>query len=121
MGFPLDLWPAWLLPDDQAGDPYQWAVVASGHVMLGAIVFSAAAWLIGHRAAAYTVITGYLAIEAVQLFLLGGTLTDGLTDAFFVIGGMVMGDEAMRKQPDGFMAMLVFMALGIFVGVVIRL
>lgn len=119
-GFPLNLWPTWLLPDDQPADWYQWVLVAAGHSMLGLIAFSLSGRAWGRSAAWALCMIVYVSIEVLQL-LLGGTVTDGLTDALFVVGGMALADEATKREPYGFLAVTVMMAFATALGVGLRL
>lgn len=119
MESPLNLLPGWLAPDDQPGDWYQWAVVASGHLALGLGAYTLV-WRIAGPLVAWGLCLGlYLVIEALQLAV-GGGLLDGLTDALFVTGGMMAASEALKREPYGFAVVIAFMALAGLAGVAIR-
>jgi hypothetical protein len=115
------IWPSWLYPDAQPGDPYGWVVVACGHVMLGAIFYGLVRTVITRKHARLLAVSAYLAIEAVQYFLLGGDLVDGITDAVFVLGGMALADEALLKEPYGFSLMLVGISIALAMGALLRI
>lgn len=113
------LLPAWLMPDAQPGDWYQWAVVASGHLALGLGAYTLV-WRIAGPLVAWGLCLGcYLLIEALQLAI-GGGLLDGLTDALFVVGGMMAASEALKREPYGFVIVVAAMTLAGLTGVAIR-
>lgn len=114
------LLPEWLMPDAQPGDWYQWAVVASGHLALGLGAYTLV-WRIAGPLVAWGLCLGvYLVLEALQLAV-GGGIVDGLTDALFVVGGMAMAGEAMKREPYGFVIVVAAMTLAGLTGVAIRL
>ena len=116
----ITLLPEWLMPDAQPGDWYQWTLVAAGHVMLGAAGFTALRLPLGHVAAWGACLGVYLVLEALQIAV-GDGIVDGLTDALFVVGGMAMAGEAMKRDPYGFGVVVGFMTLAALAGIGIRL
>ena len=116
---PIQLLPDWLMPDAQPDDWYQWVIGAAGHSMLGVTSFVSIREFCGAIVAWVVCLGAYLLLEFVQLFA-GGSITDGLTDALFVMGGMVMADEATRKEREGFVQMVGLILLASIFGVGMR-
>ena len=116
----MQLLPGFLMPDDQPGDWYGWTTVAYSHSMLGLTALAPLRWTLGRDVAWSICLACYIVLELLQLAV-GGSLLDGLTDALFVVSGMMLANEALRQSRGGFLVTVGFITAAVIVGIAVRL